>query len=132
MPEKIVHVINFLADRAERPGRENWRWLARAVFLARFHEDNPERALMLARRLAGMHESGEAELPIWARQMPVFIMNARGEKETAQALLEETIKSGVETMHPNEINFLVHFLCTRVLDERQMLVHPFCTYFRNR
>lgn len=124
VPEKAGRVVDYLTHQGLRPEDQKWRWLARAAFLARFAENDKDKALELSRRLAGLHP--KINLPFWARQMPVFILEDRGEKEAALAMILETLKSQSSTLPPQEINSLVAVVCTRLLSEDEAEVYPLC------
>lgn len=122
--DSIKPVINYLEHIGYQDRGQAWRWLARAAFLARYTQQDQDRALELANKLASMQT--RVDLPIWAREMPLFILHAKGEHQAAQAIIEETLKSEIDTLHPNEINFLIDYLCNRILDADQAKAHPFC------
>jgi hypothetical protein len=79
-------------------------------------------ALKYAQELAAL----PGELPAWARQMPAFIFNAKGDKKEALAMMLEILKSGVGKYHPNEINNTVYMICTTILEPEEAKVHPLC------
>lgn len=124
-PEKVAPLVDYLEEVGLREGPQNWRWLGRAAFLARFNEQNDDKALKIAQEMADLENQG-VKLPMWARQMPVFILQAKGEKRAAQAIVEETLKSSVDELDPTEVNFLIDYLCNRLLDESESAKHPFC------
>lgn len=100
----VKHIVDYLGAIGRNPVGEKWRWLAYATYLARYRMDDVQRALDLAYVLARM-ELLDDEMPIWARQMPAFILSAQGEKETARAMIEQMLATE-ESLHPNEVNFL--------------------------
>ncbi|MCB1749927.1 MAG: hypothetical protein KDK06_22340 [Gammaproteobacteria bacterium] len=77
----------FAADPARR-----WPWLAHAVYLAKHRLHDEPLALDLARRLAAAPPS--VEMPSWARQMHIFVLEDMGELEAARVLLGGLLDSG--------------------------------------
>lgn len=124
IPEKAAPLVDYLATKGLQPYDQSWRWLARAAFLARFSEENSEKGLKLAQQLASLHP--KVKLPFWARQMPVFILEDRGEKEAALAMILETLKSEAQTLPPQEVNTLVDYVCNRLLDKVEAKANPLC------
>ena len=122
-PEKFRPVINYLKVVGRRPEGENWRWLAQAVFMARFKVNDMDLALELAEILA---QSQADDVPAWARQMPAFVLNAKGDKMGAYALMLQILKSGADKMHPNEVNTMKTYICTRILNEADARDNPLC------
>jgi len=122
---KFPPLIDYLAEVGRKPYPQKWRWLAQAVWLARFRMEDTDRALELAYDLSDIKQPN---MPIWARQMPAFIHAARGEKEAAYDMMLGVLRSGIESgdMHPNEINFMRDFICTRLLDMMQARKNPLC------
>ncbi|MCD8520185.1 MAG: hypothetical protein LRY36_01355 [Alphaproteobacteria bacterium] len=127
-PENAKRLVDYLAYKGVQPGDQQWRWLARAAFLARFAEKNLERALTLSQQLAGLYP--RVPLPFWARQMPVFILEEHGEKEAALAMILETLKSESSTLPPQEINTMVDYVCTRLLTKEEVSIYPLCQDFK--
>ena len=88
----------FLVD----PGRR-WPWLAHAAFVAKHRLKD----LPLARRYAEaiqQHATG-ANVPLWARQMEIFILEDMNELEAARVMIGGLVQSGQIT-HPGELRFL--------------------------
>lgn len=129
-PDKAAFIADYLARQGALPGDQKWRWLARASFIARFGEKNPDKALEYAKQLAALHP--KTELPFWARQMPVFILEDRGQKEAALAMILETLKSEQATLPPQEINAMVDVVCTRLLDKAEVQTFPLCEDYREK
>jgi len=92
----------FLLD----PNRR-WRWLAHAAILAkhRLHD------LGLALRYASAinQHATSAEVPHWARQMYIFVLEDMGEREIAKILLGGLLASGAIT-DAHEARFLTQRL----------------------
>lgn len=122
-PEKFRPIIDYLKEVGQRPEGEKWRWLAQAVFMARFKMNDMDLALELAEVLA---QSEAEDVPAWARQMPVFVLNAKGNKMGAYALMLQILKTGADKMHPNEISEMKKYICTRILDKEDARDNPLC------
>lgn len=86
----------------ERP-RERWRWLAEAIIIARHRLDDPELALEYARLLNRHTRPGE--IPFWARDLQIFVLEDMGELEAARILIGGMLESG-EINDPHELRFL--------------------------
>ncbi|MCB1556578.1 MAG: hypothetical protein KDJ15_04605 [Alphaproteobacteria bacterium] len=121
-PKKLDPVITYLAQAGARPSGEKWRWLAQAVFLARYRQEDLAKAYDLATRLASL----PVEMPSWARQMPAFVSLAQGNKEAAYDIMIGILKTEAEKLPPQEVNFMVDYICTRILDAAAASIHPLC------
>ena len=117
-------VIDYLSLVGESAYSSKWRWLAQAVYLARFEQKDEDKALRLAYRLADMYEPG---MPAWVAQMPAFILAQKGDQEAAYDLAIQVLRDDGENMHPNEVNFMVDYICSRILNESQAAINPLCT-----
>jgi hypothetical protein len=122
-PQKLYPIIDYLRAIGASTEGDKWRWLAHGVFLARFEMKDMDLALDLAKQLAAHPTPG---LPHWARQMPVFVLNAQGNKEEALGMMIEMLKAGEGKMTVQEINFTKDYICTRILDEAEAARHPLC------
>ena len=117
-------VIDYLAVAGQHPYTQKWRWLAQAVYLARFRQQDLDKALSLAYILADLNYE---KMPGWARQMPAFIASAQGDKETALAIMVGILQNESATMQQAEINFMVDYICTRILNQFEAAQNPLCT-----
>ena len=122
-PEKYRPVIDYLEDIGASTYAEKWRWLAQAVYFARFRLNDYDRALELADKLATLPKEG---MPGWARQMPAFVVAQSGDKEAAYILLLEILRSSADKLHPNEVNSMVLYICTRLLTSEKAKQDPLC------
>lgn len=121
-PEKISHVTDYLAEAGADPYPQKWRWLAQAVFFARFKEKNLDKALVLANRLAEL----PTDMPPWAKQMPAFVNMAMGNKEASYELMIHMLKTEGDKLPANEINAMVDYICNRTLEQAQAAQNPLC------
>ncbi len=122
-PKEYAPVLDYLALIGNRSDGEKWRWLAQAVYIARFLMDDMDKSLELANLLA---QTKSENVPSWTRQMPAFVMTAKGDKDAAYALFLEILKSSASTMHPNEINSMKIYICTRILDAQDAAKNTLC------
>ncbi len=99
-PDELRHLIAYLAHVGADTAGERWRWLAHAVYLARFRIGDSDLALDLAYRLAA-HES--PDLPIWTKQMPAYVMSNAGQKKAARDLML-TIMATDKNLDSAEVN----------------------------
>lgn len=123
-PGRLAHVVDYLSVVGQRPQPHKWRWLAHAVFIARYQMNDLNRALELAHTLAALPSD---DLPFWAAQMPVFIMNAQGDKQAAYSMMVGMLASGVDKMDPTEIRFIRDYVCDRILTPEQAARDDLCT-----
>jgi hypothetical protein len=90
----------------EDPNRR-WPWLAHAALLAKHRLQD----LPLARRYAAavQRHATAASVPLWAKQMEIFILEDMNELEAAKIMIGGLLASG--TIHdPAEIRFLAQRL----------------------
>lgn len=121
-PEKLTPVIDYLAAEGQKPYPQKWRWLAQAVYLARFKQHDMGKALELANILANL----KTDTAPWARQMPAFIHYALGDKQAAYEVMTHMLATKQGRLHPNEVNAMVEYICTRTLDQAEAAKNPLC------
>jgi hypothetical protein len=92
----------FLLD----PNRR-WRWLAHAAIMAKHRLHDLGLALRYARAIN--QRATSAEVPHWAKQMHIFVLEDMGEHETAKLLLGGLLASGAIT-DAHEARFLTQRL----------------------
>ncbi len=114
VPEDINVIVDYLSEAGNNAEGEKWRWLAHAVFLARYRMHDLEYALELAYKLADLQNP---DMPIWARQMPIFVLTALGEKEAAKTIIESLLATESQNLHPNEVNFMQSFIEERLQED---------------
>ncbi len=107
VPEQSAQIIKYLSVAGKVPGYDKWRWLAHAAYLAQHRVYDMDLALDFAYELQRM--SRKIDMPQWARQMPVFVLKHRGEKEASRKLMENLIISE-RAMHPTELNYMKLYL----------------------
>lgn len=100
---KQLMMIQFIEDRfSEYPDRR-WRWMAHAVYIAKYRLKDMDLALELAGKLA--EQTSADKVPFWAQQMHIYILEDMGQLRAAKILLGGLIESG-EVDDPNELRFL--------------------------
>ena len=58
--------------------------------------------------------------------MPAMIKLEQGDKQSAYQMTIRILQDGAEDMHPNEVNFMIDYLCNRILDKAESVNHPVC------
>ncbi len=89
---------NFFASPNTR-----WRWLAHAAIIAKHRLHDLPLALSYASAIAA-HATG-SNVPHWAQQLPIFILEDMGEMESAKIMLGALLANGT-IRDPHEIHFL--------------------------
>ena len=92
-----------------------WRWLAHVVTVARHRLDDLPLALHYARALALV--APELEVPAWARQMEIFLLDDMGEQQSAAIMLGALLDSGA-IKDPAELRFLLERFASMSGDAR--------------
>ncbi len=125
-PDKtqLPPIVDFLEYAGERTTGEKWRWLAHAMYLARFEVNDLDRALGLANKLANLES--ETHMPAWTKQMPAFIQTQMGNKEAAYEIMLNILKSRAENLDPAEVSFTQIYMCDKLIPEEDVKTHPLC------
>lgn len=102
-PVRARIALDFVYQEFFRDPQRRWPWLAHAALVAkhRLHD------LPLARRYAAavQHHALSPDVPLWAKQMEIFILEEMNELEAAKIMLGGFLESG--TVHdPAELRFL--------------------------
>lgn len=102
-PERRRKMVDFVERQFLLAPDARWQWLAHAVFIAKHRLRDLPLALHLARELRAYTHA--ENVPAWARQMELFVLEAMGDLHGAQVLLGGLIASGQIT-DAAEIRFL--------------------------
>ncbi len=102
-PTKQRQMLEFVYQRFLDDPNRRWPWLAHAAVLAKHRLADLPLALRYAQAIA-RHATGK-DVPHWAKQMHIFLLEDMGEIETAKVLLGALLDSGTVT-DPDEIEFL--------------------------
>jgi hypothetical protein len=106
-------VLEFVYQEFARDPDRRWPWLAHAALLAKHRLKDLPLALRYAAAIE--RQARAADVPLWARQMQVFILEDMNELEAARIMLGGLLERG-EIRDPNELRFLQQRL--RELEER--------------
>lgn len=107
VPKDVSVIVRFLEVPGTIAVGEKWRWLVHAVYLAQHRMYDLDLALRLAYKL--QHMPNVNEMPPFARQMPAFVLQKRGDKEAARELMENMILSQ-RVLSQTDINNAKYFL----------------------
>ena len=102
-PRKVRTMLEFVWEAYGEDPNGRWSALAHAALLAKHRL----RDLPLARRYAAEidRRTTDPSVPLWAKQMEIFILEDMDELEAAAVLLGGLIESGKVT-DPDELRFL--------------------------
>jgi hypothetical protein len=127
--EKLAHIIRYLRVVGNVESKNHWYWLAHAALIARFDVGDDNLALEIAREVQKLNNK---DLPLWAREMPVFIHTAKGEEEAAHDMIINVLRESGDDMAPQDRFVLLEHLCLKVLAPQRAIVHPLCDGFKDR
>ena len=102
-PQKQRVMMDYIYEKFQQDPNKHWRWLANAVIVAKHELKDMPLALKYAKSLADKATS--ADIPYWARDMKIVVLEDMGEIEAAKVLVGGLIASG-EITDPNELRFL--------------------------
>ena len=123
--KKISTVLDYLEVVGSSSEGEKWRWLGHAVHLAHYNLEDLDRALKLSHLLSHNKSPGLAD---WARQMPAFILESNGQNDLAYEIMLGILQSRADKLHPNEVNFMIDYMCNRLLKNIGLSEKPdFCS-----
>ena len=102
-PVRARKALEFVYEAFLRDPDRRWRWLAHAALLAKHRLGD----LPLARRYARAldRHTTTRDVPLWARQMEIFILEDMNELEAARIMLGGLLERG-EIDDPAEARFL--------------------------
>ena len=106
-------MLDYIFKKFNQNPNRYWRWLAHAVITSKHELKDMALALKYADALASKAD-GE-NVPYWAKDMKIIVLEDMGEVEAAKILVGGLIASG-EITDPHEISFLQEKI--RVLDEK--------------
>ncbi len=102
-PQRQRIMLDFVHEAfLEDPGTR-WRWLAEGTLLAKHRLEDLDLALRYARDLA--EHTGGMDVPYWARDLQILLLEDMGEYEAARILIGGLLASG-EIEDPREVRFL--------------------------
>ncbi len=103
VPTKQRRMLQFVYQQFLLDPNRHWPWMAHAAFVAKHRLKDLPLALKYAKALTD-YATG-TEVPHWAQQMQIFLLEDMGEVESAKVLLGGLIESGNIT-DPHELRFL--------------------------
>jgi hypothetical protein len=101
--EKQREMMDYIFYKFNEDPNKHWRWLAHAVITAKHELKDMQLALKYAHALA--EKATGKNVPYWARDMKIIVLEDMGEVEAAKILVGGLIASG-EITDPYELNFL--------------------------
>ncbi|OQY51140.1 MAG: hypothetical protein DRR08_03430 [Candidatus Parabeggiatoa sp. nov. 2] len=101
-PRKKRQMLDFVYQQFFIDPPRRWRWLAHAAVLAKHRLKDLPLALKYAQAITA-HATDE--MPRWAQEMQIFILEDMGELERARLVIGGMLASG-QLSDPNEIKFL--------------------------
>lgn len=104
---KQRQILDFIYREFLKDPNRRWPWLAHAAIIAKHRLNDLPLALIYAEALR-KHATG-LDVPHWATQMPIFILEDMNELESARILLGGLLESG-QIKDPNEVKFLKNYL----------------------
>ena len=113
-PDGLRRIVAYLSRVGARDPARNWRWLSHAAYLARHRLNDLPLALAVARNLAGLPEG---QVPLWARQMPAFLLAEAGERTAARDLMA-AIRATDANLSPDEIALIERFIARQQVAPR--------------
>ncbi len=108
-PEKQRIMTDYVFSKFIEEPNKYWRWLAHAVITAKHEIKDLDLALKYADALAEK-ATGE-NVPYWAKDMKIIVLEDMGQLQAAKILVGALIDSG-EITDPYELNFLTHKIAT--------------------
>lgn len=105
VPDEIKQrkMISYTSKKFMEKPNERWQFMAHAVYIAKHRIKDQHLALECA-KLIREHAQGD-NVPYWAKQMEIFVLEDMGELESAMVLIGGLLESG-ELQDPKQIEFL--------------------------
>lgn len=110
----VKYIVDYLIEHSAHRPEQKWWWLVQAIYLANHKLEDPDLALRVANYL-----NGDYDIPLWARQMPAFVHEQRGEMDDALAIIENLLQDD-EHLTQKEFNFMRVFVEERLEKMQQM------------
>jgi hypothetical protein len=102
-PQRSRLMLEFIYEEFLRDPNRRWPWLAHATLVAKHGLHDLPLALRYARAIDSLVTA--PALPLWARQMQLFILEDMNELDAAKVMLGGLLESGA-IRDPNEARFL--------------------------
>ncbi len=104
----IRYMVDYIYQHSLRHPESKWWWLVQATYLANHKLGDKALALKVATPLADIKTA-----PVWARQVPAFIHEQRGEVADALMIMEG-IKQSADNLSEGELRFMRYFVDRRL------------------
>ncbi len=114
-PVKQRIMTEYIYQKFNENPNKYWRWLAHAIITAKHEIKDNDLALKYANALA--EKATGKNVPYWAKDMKIIVLEDMGEVEAAKILVGALIDSG-EITDPYELNFLTQKIAT--LEEKML------------
>jgi len=114
-PDKQRIMTDYVFYKFNENPQKYWRWLAHVVITAKHELKDFDLALKYANALAD--ETAGLDVPYWAKDMKIIVLEDMGQVEAAKILVGALIESK-EITDPYELNFLVQKIA--VLEEKSL------------
>lgn len=108
--DDLPYIMQFLEENYHKSPNTKWWWLYIAVHIANYKLHNYDKALQLAYLLSSTENE---RMPKWAREMPAFILEKRGELEEALQVIKD-LAENYNDFAQTEINFMNYFIKERL------------------
>ncbi len=108
-PEKQRIMTEYIFYKFNENPNKYWRWLAHAIITAKHEIKDNDLALKYAHALA--EKATGKNVPYWAKDLKIIVLEDMGEVEAAKILVGALIDSG-EIKDPYELKFLTHKIAT--------------------
>lgn len=127
-PESLPPLVRYLEYAGTHNGGQDdkWRWLTQAIYLARYRLDDLDWSLEMARKLKDMDGKNGVNLPVWAKNMDVMLMNVMGEKDAAYGIMLQTLETEGKSMDQSEYLFMLDYICKQILTPEDAAKKPLC------
>lgn len=93
--DRLESIMEFVYSRYHDNPTKNWPWLAQVAVLAKHRLLDNELALKYANALADSPR--DVEIPAWARQIQLVLLDEMGEQEALRVLIGGLLVSGQVT-----------------------------------
>ncbi|GJM05492.1 MAG: hypothetical protein DHS20C09_14830 [marine bacterium B5-7] len=107
-------MVDYISKEFIKNPNERWPFMAHAVYIAK-HRIKDQQLALACSKLIRQYATGE-NVPYWAKQMEIFVLEDMGELESAKILIGGLLDSG-ELTDSQQINFLSQRLLE--IEERQ-------------
>ena len=102
-PRKVRAMLEFIYLEFRKDPNRRWRWLAHAALVAKYRLGDLPLALRYANAIDRL--TTRRDVPLWARQMRIFILEDMNEIEAAKVVLGGLLASG-RIRDPAELRLL--------------------------